>query len=80
MAGFPMRFGYLRIRGNETMKRDPYRVLIEMAKITRVTPARTLTEAMEIAEVWRIKHGHFARIYRWNTDDQRYLLVRGGGK
>jgi len=55
-------------------------VLIEMAKITRVTPARTLTEAMEIAEVWRIKHGHFARIYRWNTDDQRYLLVRGGGK
>jgi len=79
-AGFPMRFGCLRILGNETVKRDPYRVLMEMAKITRVTPAETLTEAMAIAEVWRIKHGHFPRIYRWNSDDQRYLLVRGGGK
>ncbi len=62
------------------MKKDPYRVFIKQADIERMTPAKTLTEAVAIAEHWRIKHGHYARIFRWNSDDQRYLLVRGGGR
>lgn len=62
------------------MKRDPYRVLIRSGSITRVMPAPNLAEAVAIAERWRIKHGLSSGVYRWNSDDQRYLLVRGGGK
>ena len=60
--------------------REPFRVLLPHARGVLVRDAPTMEVAQTIADHWKAEHGSEAKICRWNSDDQRYLLVGGGGK
>jgi hypothetical protein len=54
-------------------KMDPYRVRVKVGEIVRMIPARNKVEAREIVKHAQEEHGTKARIFKWNSDDQRYL-------
>lgn len=59
------------------MNRDPYKVAARIDVLQEILTSghATLEEAQEVAGHFR-DHGHEVAIYRWNSDDQRYLRMR----
>jgi hypothetical protein len=59
------------------MKRDPYKVTARIEALQEILTSEhaTLAEAQEVEGHFK-DHGHEAEIYKWNSDDQRYLRMK----